>query len=250
MAGRKAAPKPSAPKAPNTQRRQTPVETKSDAALDRSRREEDMIRLIDSLTEWTREMQAVRPAAPETPAPRRRSPSRAKKVAVTASATTLYERGNPLTQSMTFTDRDGAVWLAYVEGAEPAPTGRLRKPTVLPGRRLRFDSATASRFTTSVPAGSPWLAEARLQSLLDEARPDQPPAATGGAPAAGEWVVEWPVRAAKSGQEAVADGFRRWQEGAPKRKALGRRVIDLASEAAESVHGVTDIILGHRPARS
>ena len=249
MAGRKAAPKQAAPKTTNRQSRSR-VEAKSDTPVDRSRMEEDLVKLIDSLTEWTRDMQAVRPAAPETPAPRRRSPSRAKKVAVKASATPLYPRGNPLTLSMTFTDRDGAVWLAYVEGAEPAPTGRLRKPTVLPGRRLRFDSATESRFTTSVPAGSPWLAEARLQSLLDEARPDQPPAETTAAPAAGDWVVEWPVRAAKSGQEVVADGYRRWQEGAPKRKALGRRVIDLASEAAESVHGITDVILGHRPARS
>lgn len=249
MAGRKAAPKQAAPKTTNRQSRSR-VEAKSDTPVDRSRMEEDLVKLIDSLNEWTRDMQAVRPAAPETPAPRRRSPSRAKKVAVKASATPLYERGNPLTQSMTFTDRDGAVWLAYVEGAEPAPAGRLRKPTVLPGRRLRFDSATESRFTTSVPAGSPWLAEARLQSLLDEARPDQPPAETTAAPAAGDWVVEWPVRAAKSGQEVVADGYRRWQEGAPKRKALGRRVIDLASEAAESVHGITDVILGHRPARS
>jgi hypothetical protein len=249
MAGRKAAPKQAAPKTTKRER-QSRVEATSNTPVDRIRMEEDLGRLVDSLTQWTREIQAVRPAAPETPAPRRRSPSRAKKVAVKASATSLYERGNPLTQSMTFTDRDGAVWLAYVEGAEPAPTGRLRKPTVLPGRRLRFDSATESRFTTSVPAGSPWLAEARLQSLLDKARPDQPPAETTAAPIVGDWVVEWPVRAAKSGQEAVADGYRRWQEGAPKRKALGRRVIDLASEAAESVHGLTDIILGHRPARS
>ena len=249
MAGRKAAPKSAAPKTTNRQHRSR-VEAKSDTPLDRSRMEEDLVKLVDSLTEWTREMQAVRPAAREASEPRRRSPSRAKKVAVKASATPLYERGNPLTQSMTFTDRDGAVWLAYVEGAEPAPTGRLRKPTVLPGRRLRFDSATESRFISSVPAGSPWLAEARLQTLLDEARPDQPPAETTAAPAAGDWVVEWPLRAAKSGQEAVAGSYRRWQEGAPQRKALGRKVIDLASEAAESVHGMTDVILGHRPARS
>ena len=149
MAGRKAAPKPAAPKTTNRQRRQSRVETTSDTPVDRSMIEADLVKLIDSLTEWTREMQAARPAAPEAPAPRRRSPSRAKKVAVKASATPLYERGNPLTQSMTFTDRDGAVWLAYVEGAEPAPTGRLRKPTVLPGRHevvdRRVSDAVASR---------------------------------------------------------------------------------------------------------
>jgi hypothetical protein len=250
MAGRKAAPKQAAPKTTTRQRRRSRVETKSDTPVDRSRIEQDLVKLVDSLTQWTREMQAVRPAAPETPAPGRRSPSRRKKVAVKPSATPLYERGNPLTQSMRFTDRDGAVWLAYVEGAEPAPTGRLRKPTVLPGRRLRFDSATESRFATSVPAGSPWLAEARLQSLLDEARPDQRPAATAEAPTAGDWVVEWPLRAAKSGQEAVAGGYRRWQEGAPQRKALGRKVLDIASEAAETMHGMADVVLGHRPARS
>ncbi len=250
MAGRKAAPKQAAPKTTTRQRRRSRVETKSDTPVDRSRIEQDLVKLVDSLTQWTREMQAVRPAAPETPAPGRRSPSRRKKVAVKPSATPLYERGNPLTQSMRFTDRDGAVWLAYVEGAEPAPTGRLRKSTVLPGRRLRFDSATESRFAARVPAGSPWLAEARLQSLLDEARPDQRPATTAAAPAAGDWVVEWPLRAAKSGQEAVAGGYRRWQEGAPQRKALGRKVLDIASEAAETMHGMADVVLGHRPARS
>ena len=69
-------------------------------------------------------------------------------------------------------------------------------------------------------------------------------------PTAGDWVVEWPLRAAKSGQEAVAGGYRRWQEGAPQRKALGRKVLDLATEAAETMHGITDVVLGHRPARS
>jgi hypothetical protein len=249
MAGRKAAPKHAAPKTTKRQRRSR-VEVESETSVDRSRMEEDLVKLVDSLTQWTREMQAVRPAAPETPTPRRRSPSRAKKVAVKASATPLYERGNPLTLSMTFTDRDGAVWLAYVEGAGPAPTGRLRKPTVLPGRHLRFDSATESRFTASVPAGSPWLAEARLQALLDQARPDQPPVETTAAPAAADWVVEWPLRAAKSGHEAAANGYRRWQEAAPQRKALGRKVLDIASEAAETMHGMADVVLGHRPARS
>ena len=76
MAGRKAAPKPAAPKTTNRQRRQSRVETTSDTPVDRSMIEADLVKLIDSLTEWTREMQAVRPAAPEAPAPRRRSPPR------------------------------------------------------------------------------------------------------------------------------------------------------------------------------
>jgi hypothetical protein len=250
MAGRKAVPKPAATKTTKRPRRQIPIETKSDAAVERSRREEDMVRLIDSLTEWTREMQAAHPAKPEAPAPRRRSPTSARKAAAKPSPAPLYPRGNPLTEAMKFTDRHGTVWLAYVEGTEPSPTHRRWKATVLPGRRLSCDGPTESRFTSSIPAGSPFLAEARLQSLVDEARPDPAPADSVPAPTAGEWVVEWPVRAAKSGQEAVADGYRRLQEGAPQLKALGRRVIDLASDAAESVHGITDVILGHRPARS
>ena len=241
MAGRKTAPKPSAPK---TTRRQS-----RDNSVDRSRMEADLGRLIDSLTEWTKEMQAVRPVAEEASRPKRRSPARARKAVAKPSPTPLYERGNPLTKSMTFTDRDGAVWLAYIEGAEP-PASRRRRKAVLPGRRLRFDGATESRFTSSVPAGCPFLTEARLQALLDEARPDHPSAEPVAAPAAGDWVVEWPLRAAKSGQEVVADGYRRWQEGAHQRKALGRKVLDIATEAAETMQGVADVVLGHRPARS
>ena len=36
----------------------------------------------------------------------------------------------------------------------------------MPGRRVRFDSADESRFTSMVPAGSPFLPELRLQVLL------------------------------------------------------------------------------------
>ncbi|HEX6873033.1 MAG TPA: hypothetical protein VF163_18195, partial [Micromonosporaceae bacterium] len=200
-----------------------------------SRMEADLGKLIESLTEWTKEMQAARPVVAEAPAPRRRSASRARKAVPKPTPTPLYPRGNPLTQSMTFTDRDGAVWLAYIEGAEPAPSRRRRK-AVLPGRRLRFDGASESRFTTSVPAGCPFLAEPRLQALLDEARPEQPSTETVAAATAGDWVVEWPLRAAKSGQEVVADGY--------------RKVLDLASEAAETMQGVANVVLGHRPARS
>src|SRR3954452_11209305 len=73
MAGRKAAPKQSAPKATKRQRRSR-VEVESDTSVDRSRMEEELVKLVDSLPQWTRDMQAVRPAAAETPSPRRRSP--------------------------------------------------------------------------------------------------------------------------------------------------------------------------------
>src|SRR5688572_8092350 len=76
-------------------------------------------------------------------------------------------QGVPLTDSMELSDRNGTPWLAYIEGI-PRPPARFWKPqSGFPGRRLRFDSATDSRVVTPVPAGSPFLGEARLQELLD-----------------------------------------------------------------------------------
>jgi hypothetical protein len=83
----------------------------------------------------------------------------------------LYPRGNALTDSMPFTDRDEVRWLVYIEGIPPDPLARRWHQTVLPGRRLRFDSATESRTSIQVPAGSPYLTARRLQSLLDQAQP-------------------------------------------------------------------------------
>jgi hypothetical protein len=89
--------------------------------------------------------------------------------------TPLYPRGNPLTQSTSFTDADGVCWLAYIEGVPAGRLARWRGRVTLPGRRLRFDSAPESRTTTDVPAGSPFLSDARLQRLLDAAQPVPPP---------------------------------------------------------------------------
>jgi hypothetical protein len=86
----------------------------------------------------------------------------------------LYPRGNPLTESMPFTARDGTCWLAYIEGIPLDPALRWRHQAVLPGRCLRFDSATESRVSTQLPAGSPFLTDARLQDLLDAAQPVHP----------------------------------------------------------------------------
>lgn len=83
----------------------------------------------------------------------------------------LYPRGNALTDTMPFTDRGAVHWLVYVEGVPPDPPSRRWGQTVLPGRRLRFDSAMESRITIPVPAGSPYLTDQRLQSLLDQAQP-------------------------------------------------------------------------------
>ena len=89
--------------------------------------------------------------------------------------TPLHPRGNPLTESMPFTDADGVCWLAYIEGVPAGRLPRLRGRVTLPGRRLRFDSAPESRTTTPVPAGSPFLSEARVRRLLDAAQPVPPP---------------------------------------------------------------------------
>ena len=83
----------------------------------------------------------------------------------------LYPRGNALTDTMPFTDRDEVHWLVYIEGVPPDPPSQRWGQTVLPGRRLRFDSAMESRTTIPVPAGSPYLTDHRLQSLLDQAQP-------------------------------------------------------------------------------
>ena len=83
----------------------------------------------------------------------------------------LYPRGNALTETMPFTDPDGVRWLVYIEGLPPDPQRRRWGQTVLPGRRLRFDSVTESRMSIHVPAGSPYLREERLQGLLDQTHP-------------------------------------------------------------------------------
>ncbi|HEX5575636.1 MAG TPA: hypothetical protein VFX42_07155 [Gemmatimonadales bacterium] len=152
---------------------------------------------------------------------------------------------------MEFTDRDGAVWLAYIEAGRRAPKRKVGTATVLPDRHLRFDSATESRFTSLVPAGSPFLAETRLQSLLDEAQADLPLALTTGSPARarfspGHRVIQWSTRAVESGGEAIADCSRRWQQTASGREALRRHTLELLLGAANTLHGMVEVLLGHR----
>jgi hypothetical protein len=67
-----------------------------------------------------------------------------------------------------------------------------------------------------VPAGSPFLADARLQSLLDEAQPVPPLASatsssSGDSSILGHPVIEWASRAGELGRAVVADWSRRWR---------------------------------------
>jgi hypothetical protein len=141
--------------------------------------------------------------------------------------TPFYPRGNPLTESMPFPDRDGVSWLAYIEGV-PSATRWQRSRAGLPGRRLRFDSAIESRATPHLPAGSPFLADERLQALLDEAAPVPPetPATTWRSDDASlleHPVIEWATRAGERGRELVADWSRRWRRRADRAQALHHR---------------------------
>jgi hypothetical protein len=171
------------------------------------------------------------------------------------SLTSFYPRGNPLTESMPFTDGNGVCWLAYIEGVPPARRPQLWSQTVLPGRRLRFDSATESRVTADLPAGSPFLADARLQFLLHEAGPVPPFAsATSSRPADSSIldhpVIEWATRAGDLGHAVVADWSRQWRRGANRRRTLHRRrVLELVSEVSDTLHLVVMAVLGRRHVR-
>lgn len=124
-----------------------------------------------------------------------------------------YPSGVPLTDSMEFTDRDGARWLAYIEGI-PLPRARFwSQPAGFPGRRLRFDSAAGSRVATPVPAGSPFLTDARLQQLLD--RSDLVDAIIAPTPASagpGRRLVESAGRSARHAAAVLTETARHWRQ--------------------------------------
>ena len=84
-----------------------------------------------------------------------------------------YPSGVPLTDVMEFIAGDGSCWRVYIETIPcPPPRRWRRRRTLLPARRLRFDSASELRATTvPVPAGAPFLTEVRLQELLDQSAP-------------------------------------------------------------------------------
>ena len=83
-------------------------------------------------------------------------------------------RGAPLTPLMEFAGPDGIRWVAYIEAFPPVRRWRFLSQTMLPGRRLRFDSANGSLVCFTVPAGSPFLPERRLRTLLAQSSPLPP----------------------------------------------------------------------------
>jgi hypothetical protein len=247
MAGRKAAPKPAEPKLTKRQRNRSQVEYENVAAVNYNKMEKDVVRLIDCLTEWTRDLQATRSKAAVPPRTKRSTP-RGRRVVSATLPGPRYPRGEALTEPMRFTDRNGAVWLAYIEGGRRPQRRQRRRATVLPDRHLRFDGATESRFTSLVPAGSPFLGEARLRSLLEDSHPDLPSLLGTAAPAPRQRVSRWSTRAVKSGREVMGDSYRWWREGASQREARRRRFVELLSGAADRVHGMMNNLLGDRPA--
>jgi hypothetical protein len=151
---------------------------------------------------------------------------------------TLIPRGVPLTESMPFVARDGVRWLAYLEGFIPERPWVMWYRTLLPGRRLRFDSAGESRMVTSIPAGAPFLSEDRLRGLLDNARPI-PPARPSRPSRYSPWrrnpVSAWTARASDLGGAVLAESARRWRRGAPRRRDIRYRVARSVGGTVESV---------------
>ncbi|HEU5040996.1 MAG TPA: hypothetical protein VFT84_09265 [Gemmatimonadales bacterium] len=141
--------------------------------------------------------------------------------------TTLIPRGLPLTESMPFTGRDGSQWLAYVEGAPPDHPWGMWYRTMLPRRRLRFDSAAESRVADAVPPGAPFLPEPRLQLLLESAQPVPPPPPAHRSrykPWRRSLLVRWISRAADVGDAVMAESAHRWRGGARRRAGIRYQV--------------------------
>jgi hypothetical protein len=156
---------------------------------------------------------------------------------------TLIPRGIPLTESMPFTGRDGGQWLAYIEGSPPEHPWGMWYRAMLPGRQLRFDSATESRVAESVPTGAPFLPEPRLQLLLESARP-LPPIPPSPRSRYKPWrrnpVIRWISRMADVGDAVRAESAHRWSRGAKGRQAFAYRIRHSFARTADVVAGPVD----------
>jgi hypothetical protein len=105
------------------------------------------------------------------PAAKRRAPRASTGLAARKPGFPNYSRGNALTPTVNFVDRERTSWLVYIEPGPPEPA-LWPNAALIPGRRLRFDSVERSVMVAGpVPAGAPYLNEVRLQALLDAAEP-------------------------------------------------------------------------------
>lgn len=164
--------------------------------------------------------------------------------------TPFYPRGDPLTESMPFTDADGVCWLAYVEAVPASRPPRRQDRVTLPGRRLRFDSATESRTTTHVPAGSPFLGDARLGRLLDTAQPvSPPPPSRRSSDVRRHPVIELASRAEELGAVLTDPSWPR-RRTADRRLALPYRLRQLVSTAFDRLLKPVEAVLTGRRGRT
>ena len=252
MAGRSAAPGPAEPKVANSRQHRRKPENGSETTANHRKTEKDVDKLIHCLAEWTEDVRTARSAAPEAPLRKRHPPSHGRRVVPTVSLARFYPRGESphSIHGIQGSGRSGLVGVRRGRSRDSTAARGRGRGTNLPERHLRFDSATESQFTSVVPAGSPFLAEARLQCLLDEARPDPPLASTNRppAPATGIGGLGGP-RAVESGREEIAGWARRWQQTASRREALRHHFVELLSGAANTMHGMLEVLLGQRPAR-
>ena len=171
-------------------------------------------------------MAPARSLASRRPPPPRRGPPVVQR--------SLYPRVNALTETMPFTDRAGVCWLVYIEGVprEPTPRPPWERAT-MPGRRLRFDSAIESRTSMDVPAGSPFLSDARLQRLLDDALAvSPPPPSRRSSDVRRHPVIELASRAGELGAVLTNQSWPR-RRVADRRLAVPYRLRQLVSTAFE-----------------
>ena len=167
---------------------------------------------------------------------RGRTPSGARSVQLPAPPVTrpAYPRGNAHTDWVAITDADGTSWLCYVEPVTPEESFR-RSAAVLPGRRLRFDSLERSLCVSSVPAGAPFLSEARLHQLLAEAGPlVASPGRARPVVGAGQALrsVDWGASLAGVGAALREAAVQQWRSTAELRRLCTRGLVHLVAPAA------------------
>jgi hypothetical protein len=145
-------------------------------------------------------------------------------------APAIRPQGLPLTDTMPLTTADGVRWIAYVEGFPRESPRGFRDRAMLPGRRLRFDSASGSWISLVVPAGAPFLSPGRLTELLRRAQPYPPPYTPPRVPKRvmfRRWMVERMMRGVRWGRAVAGEAHRRWQED--RARAATRLHLAMAS---------------------